>query len=164
MHTQEPHCVPAAFKLSPEPGQSCQGTCPLCVCVCVRAHPFSRNHFSPNEDTPCWVAWKQIHGTAPIHEDINSSADSLTFCFLLDPFSSRPFVPTNKQTNKTNKHLLKVGRLEGACGICSCRNVSFLSSFFLLRLMPTPQTTAGLTMCFLFFVCFFRASTKVADS
>lgn len=67
---------------------------PVCVCVC----PFSRSHFSPNEDTPCWVAWKKKkerekknswHGShldywpRRIHGYIISSADSL----LLLPLS-----------------------------------------------------------------------------
>lgn len=36
-----------------------------CACVCVCVSPFSRNHFSPNEDTPCWVAWKNFLARLP---------------------------------------------------------------------------------------------------
>ena len=77
----------------------CVSLC-VCVCVCVCPCPFSRNHFSPNEDTPCWVAWKKFLAQLPsrplavaYYEDIISSADSLLpLSFSLSLSLTSPFV------------------------------------------------------------------------
>lgn len=101
----------AAFEFDPISAARVLRPACMCLCVCVCLHSVG-NHFSPNEDTPCWVAWKNFLARLPsrLLAGAHSWRHNL-ICWLpsssLPHFVSRQSCPTSLRALPHNMHTTK---------------------------------------------------------